>query len=79
MTLSDTEIIINTIKDNIETNHNKEFNAQLLLFIGITTNNIPYINYALDNGADVNQPMSPHIKHMLNTMGLLTEDLNHHS
>lgn len=79
MVLSQIEIYINQIKENIQVNTNKNFNAQLLLFIGILRDNIPDINYALDNGADVNQPMSQHIQFALHTMGLLEEDSDHHS
>ena len=79
MVLSETEIYINKIKENIQLNTNKNFNAQLLLFIGILRDNIPDIEYAMDNGADVNQPMSQSIQYVLHTMGLLEDPVDHHS
>ena len=79
MVLSETEIYINQIKENIQVNTNKNFNAQLLLFISILRDNIPDLNYALDNGANVNLPMSQSIQYVLHAMGLLEEDSDHHS
>lgn len=79
MVLSETEIYIHKIKENIQVNTNKNFNAQLLLFIGILKDNIPDIEYAVDNGADVNEPMSQPIQYVLHAMGLLEDPVDHHS
>ena len=63
------EEIIEVIINNINTNKNRDFNATVLLFIGVILQNVDYVQLSLDNGASVSTPITPEILYILKEIG----------
>ena len=63
------EKIIDIIINNINTNKNRDFNATVLLFIGVILQNVDYVQLSLDNGASVNASITPEIRYILKEIG----------
>ena len=63
------EEIIDIIINNINTNKNRDFNATVLLFIGVILQNVDYVQLSLVNGANMNTPMTPEIRYILKEIG----------
>lgn len=64
---------INMILNNIDNNVNKEYNATVLIFIGVLTDNKDLVERGIDNGGDLNQGMTSDIKIILVECGILEE------
>jgi hypothetical protein len=63
----------NMILDNIDNNINKEYNATVLIFIGVLTNNKDLVEKGIDNGGDLNYGMTSDIKLILCQCGILED------
>lgn len=63
------EEIIELIINNINMDTNRDFNATVLLFIGVVLQNIDYVQMSLDNGGNVNHPITPEIRYILKEIG----------
>lgn len=63
------EEIIELIINNIKMDTNRDFNATVLLFIGVVLQNIDYVQLSLDNGGNVNTPITPEIRYILKEIG----------
>ena len=64
---------INMILNNIDNNVNKEYNATVLIFIGVLTNNKDLVEKGVDKGGDLNYGMTSDIKVILCECGILEE------
>lgn len=63
----------NMILDNIDNNINKQYNATVLIFIGVLTSNKNLVEKGLDNGGNPNYGMTNSIKIILRQCGILED------
>lgn len=63
----------NMILDNIDNNINKQYNATVLIFIGVLTSNKHLVETGLDNDGNPNYGMTSDIKFILCQCGILED------
>ena len=63
----------NMILDNIDNDINKAYNATVLIFIGVVTNNNDFVVKGLDNGGNPNYGMTSNIKRILRACEILVD------